>query len=168
MKEKDASKEEHNNQSSKMSFVSRDEFQQANLVTTILNLKVSSSIPPYTFCHKTGHVIENCLYRSNQVSATNPLPIVIPNTYPVIFQILALIVVTLAHATSLPPRTLECFGTNLSFHIVPITTKITMDQTSMVPISNLGFYLLAYGPNLLGLRGMTNPWLMMPSLCYLR
>ncbi len=146
-----------------MSFVSRDEFQQANLVTTILNLKVSSSVPPYTFCHKTAHVIESC-----QMSATNPLPIVIPNTYPVIFQMLALIVVTLAHATSLPPRTLECFGTNLSFHIGPITTKITMDQTSKVLISNLGFYPLAYGPNLLGLRGMTNPWLMMPSPCYLR
>lgn len=168
MQEKDASKEEHNNQSSKMSFVSKDEFQQANLVTTILNIKVSSSIPLYTFCHKTNHVIESCFYRSNQVSTTNPLPIVIPNTYLIIFQILALTIVTLAHATSLPPRTLECFGVNLYSHIVPITTKITMDQTSMVPISNLGFYPLAYGPNLLGLRGMTNPWLMMPSPCYLQ
>jgi hypothetical protein len=113
-------------------------------------------------------VIESCLYRSTQVLATNLLPIVIPNTYPIIPQILELIVVTLVHATSLPLRTWECFGVNLSFHIVPITTEITMDQTSMVTISNLGFYPPAYSPNLLGLKGMTNPWLMMPNPCYLR
>jgi hypothetical protein len=97
---------------------------------------------------------------------TNPLPIVIPNTYPIVFQIPIPIVVTHAHATSLPPRILKCFGANFSFHIAPITTKITMNQTSIVLISNPRFYHPTYGPNLVSLGSMTNPWLMMPSPYY--
>jgi hypothetical protein len=144
LKEKDASKDKHNNQSSKMSFVRRDEFQQAKSGNNYFESQSFLFVPTYISCHKTGHVIESCLYRFTQVLATNPLPIVIPNTYPIIFQILESIVVTPAHATSLPPRTLECFGVYFSFHIGPIITKITMDRTSMVLISNLGFYPLAY------------------------
>jgi hypothetical protein len=42
-----------------------------------------------------------------------------------------------------------------------------MDQTSIVLISNLGFYHPTYGPNLPSLGSMTNPWLMMPRAYYI-
>jgi hypothetical protein len=98
---------------------------------------------------------------------TNPLPIVIPNTYPIVFQIPIPTIVTRAHATNLPPRISKCFGVNLSFHIAPITTEISMDQTSIILIPNPGFYHPTYGPNLPILGSMTNPWLMMPSPYYI-
>ncbi len=97
---------------------------------------------------------------------TNPLRIVIPNIYPIVFQIPILTIITCAHATSLSLRISKRFGTNLSFHIAPITIEITMDQTSIVLISNPWFYNPTYGPNLLSLGSMTNPWLIMPSPYY--
>jgi hypothetical protein len=41
-----------------------------------------------------------------------------------------------------------------------------MDQTSIILISNPGFYHPTYGANLPSSGSMTNPWLMMPSLYY--
>ncbi len=54
----------------------------------------------------------------------------------------------------------------MSFHIAPITTEITMDQTSIVLISNPRFYHPTSGPNLPSLGSMTNPWLMMLKAYY--
>ncbi len=54
----------------------------------------------------------------------------------------------------------------MSFQIAPVTIEITMDQTSIVLISNPRFYHPTYGPNLPSLGSMTNPWLMMPSPHY--
>jgi hypothetical protein len=98
---------------------------------------------------------------------TNPLPIVIPNTYLTIFQIIALIVVT-------PTMLLICHLEH--WNVLELICLFTLSHNYKnyhgSNFDGTGFKSRILPSNLwtqfARLRGMTNPWLMMPSPCYLR
>jgi hypothetical protein len=59
------------------------------------NVKITFSIPFYSFCHGICHIVESCSYQSSQALVNNLLPTFVCSTHPIVFQVVAQVFVHL-------------------------------------------------------------------------